>query len=358
MPNSLELQPIGIGSLLFDNADDAMNLVKRDFSKIPFLPQLTKINKKEDMKFQFLEGMPSFYANDFENFVLDIHASRFLCDLKTFNEDYEQIVSNPCSEFLDKYKISENFCLALPPFLKYVKDTRPEYAKAQVVGAFTLSDDLKDKDGNYLIFNPQAVEIITKLLSLKALWLIRQIKNASPDTKAIIFIDEPQIAQLGKPAYAAISAQTALSLIKRLTSFIKSNGALSGLHCCGKCDLGILLNSGADIINFDAFSFDWDFSKYKDEINKFLSSGGKIAWGLVPTSSGKIIKTLKTEDLVQKFKNCVNELTKNAIDEKLVIRNSLITSSCGAGSLGANEAQTAMDMLKDLSDRLKEEYIF
>lgn len=49
-------------------------------------------------------------------------------------------------------------------------------------------------------------EIIIKTLTLKALWQIKQIKTASPDTIPIIFIDEPSISQLGTSAYITISA--------------------------------------------------------------------------------------------------------------------------------------------------------
>ena len=40
MTNNLKLKPIGIGSLPHNNADDAFCVVEKDFSQIPFFPQL------------------------------------------------------------------------------------------------------------------------------------------------------------------------------------------------------------------------------------------------------------------------------------------------------------------------------
>ena len=49
---------MAIGSLPHKDLNEAMDLVKKNFDKIPFWPQLAKLNKNEDMIFQFLENMP------------------------------------------------------------------------------------------------------------------------------------------------------------------------------------------------------------------------------------------------------------------------------------------------------------
>ena len=51
-----------------------------------------------------------------------------------------------------------------------------------------------------------------------------------------------------------------------------------------------------------------------------------------------------------------NYLTKKGIDEKLIIDNSIITPSCGAGSLPEELAEKAMILTKNVSDSLKEKY--
>ena len=68
------------------------------------------------------------------------------------------------------------------------------------------------------------------------------------------------------------------------------------------------------------------------------------------------IPKITLDDLVQNFENSVKYLTKKGIDEKLVIDNSLVTSSCGAGSLNIDLAQKAMDLVFGLSNELRKRF--
>ena len=133
---------------------------------------------------------------------------------------------------------------------------------------------------------------------------------------------------------------------------------MSAVHCCGKCDWSVPLKSGVDIINLDAYSFAQNLSVFKDDVEKFLLNGGKIAWGIVPTLDKKALEAASIELLKEKFDMAVKYLTKKGVDEKLIIENSVITPSCGAGGLSVEMAEKAMDLTKQLSVQLKERYKF
>ena len=354
--SNLKLQALAIGSLPHNNLEDAMNLVKKDFSNVPFYPQLANISKNEDMIIQFLEGMPSFFSDKIEKFAFDLEDEDFLMALEEFFTDYEEIISGNDFSILEKYGISRQFSSAFPEFINLVKATKPEFAKGQIVGPFTLATSLLDKDGKCAVYDETLRDIIVKLLSLKALWQIRHIKLANPDTIPIIFMDEPSVSQLGTSAYLTISENDVVQMLKEISELIKANGGISAIHCCGKCDWRIPINAGVDIINFDAFAFAQNLSVYSSAVEEFLLSEGKIAWGLVPTLDSVALENITLDELVLKFKSSVNYLTKKGIDEKLIIDNSLITSSCGAGSLSIELAQKAMDLVFELSKTLKERF--
>lgn len=277
--SELTLECLAIGSLPCDNLDKAMEIVKRDFNNIPFWPQLTNISKKEDMIAQFSDDMSSF-----------------------------------CS-------------VSFPKFLEIIKETKPKYAKGQITGPHTLSFRI---DNNNLAEN----------LAKKALWQIKQIKSASPETTPIIFIDEPSLA--------TINGQSPLEMIKFVSDKIKKNGGISGVHCCGNCDWNIAIDAGVDIISFDAYTY-----TLGEEFKRFLERGGKIAWGVVPTKNTKAIQDADLNKMIKVFENGVKNLTKLGIDEKIIIENSLITPSCGAGSLSEELAEKAMDLTKQLSENRK-----
>lgn len=355
MTNPLRLQPIAIGSLPHDNLEQAMKIVEDNFTKIPFFPQLANVNKNEDMMFQFLEGLPSFDENNPHKFIFDNEDEKFFENLEQFFIDYEEIITDINSPILEKYAISQKFSSTFSKFEQIIKDKKPQYAKGQIIGAFTLSTMLYDKNGNAAIFDETLRDLITKDLSLKALWQIKHIKSSCTNTTPIIFMDEPSISQIGTCAYLSIKEVDVTNMLKEISDTIKANGGISAVHCCGKCDWRIAINSGVDIVNFDAYSFADNFIAYGNEISKFLKNGGKIAWGLVPTLDSNILNQLSIEDLAQKFKNSVNKLTKYGIDEKLILDNSLITSSCGSGSMEVNDSELAMKMIKDLAHYLSNE---
>ena len=332
-----------------------MELVKKDFDKIPFWPQLSKINKNEDMIFQFLENMPSFFIDENTGkSYLETESDKFFEDVELFFEDYEEITADINCDKINKYAI--NSSCAFPEFIKIVKDTKPDFAKGQIVGPFTLATTLVDKSGKCAFYDETLKEIITKTLCLKALWQIKEIKCASPETTPIIFIDEPSISQLGTSAYITISNDEVIEMIKEISDIIQSNGAMSAIHCCGKCDWNVPITAGVDIINLDAYSFAENLSLFRKDLKPYLEQGKKIAWGVVPTLHPEILEKTDLNEMIAVFEKAVKYLTKKGIDEKIIIENSIITPSCGAGALSTELAEKAMDLTKKLSETLKERY--
>lgn len=350
---NLKLECTAIGSLPHTNSADAMELVKENFSNIPFWPQLVKISKNEDMIFQFLEGMPSFFCEDNKVF-LDTEYDTFCEDFEGFFLAYEECISDINSPELDKFKITKS--ATFDKYLELIKNTKPNFAKGQIVGPFTLATTLCQKDETAAIYDDTLREIIVKTLSLKALWQIKSIKSANPTTIPIIFIDEPSISQIGTSAFVGITQDDATSMIKEIAELINENGGLSAIHCCGKCDWTIPLKSGVKIINPDSYTYAQNLSTFSEEIQIFLNNGGRIAWGIVPTLDKNALETTDILDLINKFKIAVNYLTKKGINEKLIIENSILTPSCGAGGLDIAMAKKAMNLTKELSKQLKEIY--
>lgn len=349
----LKLNCLAIGSLPHNNLNKAMMLVGECFTEIPFWPQLTKVNKNEDMIIQFLENMPSFFiGKDY----LDTEYDEFFEDLEQFFMDYEEITADITSGALDKYAISPEFSSSFPEFIKLVKKCKPDFAKGQIVGPFTLATTLVDRDGKCAFYDETLREIIVKTLTLKALWQIKEIKAANPSATPIIFIDEPSISQLGTSAFVTISEDEVTALFKEVSDAIRAQGALSAIHCCGKCDWSVPISSGVDIINLDAYSFAQNLSLFKNEVEAFLKKGGKIAWGVVPTLDKDALEACDIEFLEKKFSEAVGYLTKKGVDEKLILDNSIISPSCGAGSLCEEAAEKAMRLTKQLSDILKTRY--
>lgn len=355
--DKLTLQCMAIGSLPHRDLNKAMQLVKLNFRNIPFWPQLSKLNKNEDMILQFLENMPSFFVDkSTEKSYLETESDKFFEDIEQFFADYEEILADINCKTLEKYAISAENSKTFPEFIKFVQNTKPLFAKGQIVGPFTLATTLVDKNGRCAFYDETLREIIVKTLTLKALWQIKQIKTANPDTTPIIFIDEPSISQLGTSAYLTISQNDVYDMLKEISDAIKINGAMSAIHCCGKCDWTVPFKAEVDIINLDAYAYSQNLSVFNKDVEMFLQNGGRIAWGVVPTLDKNALQNADLQTMIGVFENAVKYLTKKGIDEKLIITNSIITPSCGAGGLDEALAEKAMCLTCQLSEKLKEKY--
>ncbi len=352
---SLSLLCTAIGSLPHQNIDEAMSLVKDNFKDIPFWPQLSKLNKKENMLIQFLENMPAcIFDNDNDRPFFDIESESFADELESLFVDWDEIVNNHNYELLEKYEISKNCSTTFSRFIDLLKETTPKYAKGQIIGPFTLSTTLNDKYNKIAYYDITLREVITKVLALKALWQIKQIKEASPNTTPIIFLDEPSLSQLRTSAYVSISPEEPVKMIKEITELIRTNGGISAIHCCGRCDWGNLIKTNCDIINFDTYNHSEHFLLYSKQITDFLKNGGKIAWGLIPTLNKVDLEVETVNSLTECFNTTIKSLSKNGISLDFIKQNSLITPACGAAALTVPLAQKAMELTKNLALTIKE----
>ncbi len=351
----LKLECLAIGSLPHKDVESAMKVVATNFSRIPFPPQLAKLNRNEDMIIQLIENLPGL-VNDGEKMYLENESDEFFEQLETFFMDYEEIIVDFESETLDKYAISPDYSSTFKPFIEIVKETKPKFAKGQICGPFTLATTLVDKNGRCAFYDETLREIIVKMLTLKALWQIKQIKKASPDTTPIIFLDEPSASQLGTSAFITISKEEVVQIIKEVSDIIKENDALSAIHCCGKCDWTLPIDCEIDMLNLDGYAFAQNLSLFSNELKPFLQQGGKIVWGVVPTLDKDALDAADLNIIMQKFDEAIDYLVKKGVDKSVLLDNSMVSTSCGAGSLSIEQAEKAMNLVQELSVRLKEKY--
>ena len=354
MSTKIKFLPTAIGSLPHDNPEKAVELVFKYFPDIPVIGQLTNVSQKEDMLSQYNENIPGIIFDETDNrWYMDQESETFFEELEEFFLDYESIVNEKNFEALEKYAISENHCSTLPIFLRKLKETKPAFSKGQIIGPFTFGTSLVDRDKKCIFYDETLKEIALKGLTLKALWLIKKFKEASPESKPIIFMDEPTISQYGTSAFITVKKEDVISSISEIASVLHENGALVGIHCCGKSDWSLITESGVDILNFDGFYFGESLSLFSKEIENFLKKGGKIAWGIVPTLDVDSLETSNIEILAKKFEEAKTYLINKGIDEKLINENAFITPSCGAGSLTVEQAEKAMRLTSELAEFLR-----
>jgi hypothetical protein len=165
----------------------------------------------------------------------------------------------------------------------------------------------------------------------------------------MIFIDEPYLVSIGS-SFVNIDHGAAFGRLDEVIAAIRQEGSLVGLHCCGNTDWGELLKRDIDILSFDAYNFAKEFSVYARDVANFLSSGRTIAWGVVPSSGG--IDVSAPGMLSEKLRAAMKLIAENGAGNCRRI-SSIITPSCGVGSLTEDQARSVMDNTRRLSEEFQ-----
>jgi methionine synthase II (cobalamin-independent) len=118
-----------------------------------------------------------------------------------------------------------------------------------------------------------------------------------------------------------------------------------------------------NIINPDVYNYANSFNLYPDEIKTFLAGGSKaggreeraIAWGIVPNDEASLKKET-VFSLRDRLEEVIAPVTRKGIPFRQLLENSLITPSCGLSSMSIQGAESALEMLADLSRELKRKY--
>jgi len=328
----------GIGSVPFVDPKAACRIICENFKSIPFWPQLPKRSFLENMYVQYAEGLPGIVCNE-EKKTIHIDTSKVAAEI-------ENVYSKYLDGDVEFFKISEDRAKGLYEFPEAVKSCKNiKYVKGHITGPLSYGLFLTDQNKRPVMYDKDLFEILTKTLVMKAKWQIRRLKKIHPSV--IIFIDEPYLVSIGS-SFVNIQVEDVVIKFDELVDTIKKEGALAGLHCCGNTDWSMLLKRDIDILNFDAYNFMKEFSLYHADIKNFTSRGGTIAWGMIPTSDAVDKETCKS--LVERCEEAFKLLSDKGIDRKLI--SSLVTPSCGVGTMDETRAAKVIELTAALSAKL------
>jgi len=322
----------GIGSLSHKNAQEACRLILKTFD-IPFWPQLPKMSFREWMIPQYSEGMPYIRINEEKELVwVERNKSDEL-------ERFYESCADKC-----RIAISEDYAEGLHAFLKTIKN-RFKFIKGQVTGPLTFTLGLKDADGRPVYFDEELREISLMLLKAKIRWQIGLLKQFADNV--IIFLDEPILSALGSTAYLGVNPDEARRLIREASDTIKNSEGISGIHCCGNADWPSVMETGIDILNFDAYGYFDTLIMYKDNVAGFLDKGGCLAWGLVPTTDAINAETY--DSIRRQFDLKIEKMSK-AVSSDVLLSRIILTPSCGTGSRSIEETLKIFQILMQLKE--------
>ncbi|MCE5308624.1 MAG: hypothetical protein LLG20_13375, partial [Acidobacteriales bacterium] len=209
-----------------------------------------------------------------------------------------------------------------------------------------------DETKRAIYYNPEFIDVVVKALAMKCRWQIRKFSKFAD--RVICFIDEPILSAFGSSTYVSVTRDDVVAKLAEVVEAVHAEGALAGVHCCGNTEWSILIDAGVDLVNFDAFDYGETIALYPEAVKSHIEAGKALAWGIVPTNSAKI-RTQTADTLVTRFNGLVDNLAaKTGLDRAVILRQAVITPSCGTGSLPIDDARLVFRLLGEVSATLQQ----
>lgn len=336
--------PTGIGSLPHEDPREAVGLIFELLPATPFWPQLPRRSPLEGMTLQYLKGFPGLRQPAGGGDPHVETGEEGAAELEPF---YAKVLAGDVESFSLDPGRAAGFG-AFEEAMARRAGPAPRFVKGHVTGPVTLASSLRDPRGREILYDDTFREALAAFVAQSIRWQVRRL--AAHHVPVVLFLDEPVMEVFGSAYSAALTEELVASLWAPCLEAAREEGALSGIHCCGNTDWGLLFRSGTDIVNFDAWHFLDRMLLYPSEVAGFLGGGGILAWGIVPTT--REAAGLEAGALLAKLREGMERLAAAGVNADLLRRRCLVTPSCGMGSLEPQLAGRILSLLVEVSEGL------
>ncbi|NWF91786.1 MAG: methionine synthase [Syntrophaceae bacterium] len=327
--------PIGIGSLPYRDPFKASEVILKYFPDSPYWPQLPSRDLREGMLAQFTEGMPGV--------TMDGEKVYFRSPFNPAPE-WEEYYEASSEAHIDHFIMGREYASGFYALLELLKGRRPLLVKGQITGPITFGLGVSDEKKIPILYEPNLKEMLLKTIASKARWQEMRLSEVAPEAETLIFFDEPLLS-----GYGSISMNLSKEeIIDCLNRVISALHGLSGIHICGATDWSMIMETGIKVIHFDAYQFFSNMLAYASELKPFLLNGGILAWGIIP-SEEEFLRRETASNLMKSLEEKMRLLVREGIPEEILMKNSLVSQSCGLASLSEDLAEKALKLTKELS---------
>jgi len=337
--------PVLIGSLPLQEHAAAVELIMAHTPEIPLWPQLP-VFQDEGMLRQFLPGLPGISETNGRLFI-NTEKDEFEAENLAFYEEYLAVAESG-SLSGSRFTLSEKEAKGFFIFLDRANRSKEALIalKGQITGPITFCTGLVDQEGRAIFYNDQLRDAAVKLLAFKARWQTRRMKAITETV--LLFFDEPALAGLGSSAFITITADEIIACLTETFDAVRAEGGLVGVHVCANTEWPVIFDAGIDILSYDAYSFFDRLILYPEHLRDFLQRGGILATGIVPTDAERI-DAESVASLVTRWDQQTTQLEQLGFSRDKIIAQTLITPSCGTGSISPDHARKVLEMTRDVS---------
>ena len=166
-------------------------------------------------------------------------------------------------------------------------------------------------------------------------------------------VDEPGLQFI----FNAMSGYDSVLAQKDISEFFAMIERPRGIHLCGNPDWDFLLGFDMDIVSIDLYTNAMVLPLYKKSLINFISRGGTIVWGVVPTNAEPFRKE-SNQNLIRLLENTWQGLLDEGLDRDLLFARSLLSPAtcCLVNPDKQLTVNQAFSRLLELSHTLRDKY--
>jgi hypothetical protein len=238
---------------------------------IPFWPQLPNVSYYEDMYAQASQHFPGIVV-DSENQKIWFDSNKFEGELS----DYSDRMAYP-----ETLSLSKDYSVVYHKFLS--KDLDGYTAiRGQLIGPISFGFKVMDENNIPIIYNDSVRPIVLDFIHRKINAQYHALKEKNHN--AFVWLDEPGLGWV----FSGLSGYDDMHAKQECRAFLDGLDGPGALHLCANVNLPYLLTMGTKILSFDAYQIELMPKDYAAAVATFITNGGIITWGIVPTNSATL----------------------------------------------------------------------
>ena len=341
-----EVKSFPLGTLPYNSVDTAAVMLAKLYSDSPYLAILPAIDSEDTVINRTLKGIPGVKFKD-GKLLLKTTSKQYQAELTSLDKAFNSAKKDD----VDKFAIESIF---LEKYFQLIKKFKSKTAYVNILGPFTLSQLLNNLAEEQMLTDKSFRKLFIQAVCVKAMYMIKKIKETCPTTQPIIVLEEPMLGRFGdiKRINEDITAELITNMFTRVIEKIKECGALVCVQCMEKCDWQIPINAGADIISYDAYNNPNNLCIIPESVTEFIERGGKINWGIVPTMTESIVKTLTIDYIEKRLSATFGGLIMAGVPAVKVYSSALVSVQGDTGHLPVIFAEKAIMLSTQMASRL------
>ncbi|MDF2873878.1 MAG: hypothetical protein K0R22_561 [Sporomusa sp.] len=343
----------GIGSLPYQDEITALEVIAKAMPHWPHWPQLPAKMPEQGFVVQYVQPLIKLGVLTLsppKDPVFDRLESGWEDKVAEFFEQYMAFLNGEAGASGGFALTGEAFA-GLNAFISHFGQYFPqaEGVKGHISGPLTVGLQIKDEQGRACFYDESLRDILVKCLAVQAALEARRLKLLG--LPVLIFIDDPGLFLIDTSTHITLTKAAAATALTTIIDTLHQEGVRVGVHTCAGIDWSILFELPLDVISFDSYHYFTGMALQAKGLAGYLQQGGKLAWGLIPTSEEAWQET--PASILARFDEQAAELAKRGIDP-VVLRQSIIwTPSCGTGALPPDLAAHIYGLVAGVIARLR-----